>query len=180
MNNDNIVKFILNSSDYITNINRVLKNIKLEIKADYIHSETSGIIIVTDKVASPLDFKTIEKYIKNLNQIDLENVETSQLPQSKSYLKIIGLPYLIENTNTSLILDVVGKILQNNHIFNNISIVSRPRIIKILPKLDMAIIWLDIWDTQSGSKVKRLINRYFNVRNFIAIVWGANMNLGVL
>jgi len=55
INNDNIVKFMLNSSDYITNINRVLKNIKLEIKIDYICSELSSIIIVTDKVTSSLD-----------------------------------------------------------------------------------------------------------------------------
>ena len=55
INNDNIVKFMLNSSDHITNINRVLKNIKLEIKIDYICSELSSIIIVTDKVTSSLD-----------------------------------------------------------------------------------------------------------------------------
>jgi len=77
MNNDNIVKFMLKSSDHITNIDRVLKNIELEIKVDYIHSETSGIVIVTDKVASSLDLQTIEKYIKNSNQINSENVETS-------------------------------------------------------------------------------------------------------
>ena len=77
INNDNIVKFMLKSSDHITNIDRVLKNIELEIKVDYIHSETSGIVIVTDKVASSLDLQTIEKYIKNSNQINSENVETS-------------------------------------------------------------------------------------------------------
>jgi len=77
MNNDNIVKFMLKSSDHITNIDRVLKNIELEIKVDYIHSETSSIVIVTDKVASSLDLQTIEKYIKNSNQINSENVETS-------------------------------------------------------------------------------------------------------
>ena len=169
-----------NSSDHITNINRVLKNIKLEIKADYIYSETSSIVIVTNKVAFSLDLQNIEKYIKNLNQIDLENIETSQLPQSKLYLKIIGLPYLIKNMNTPLTLDIVEKILQNNHIFNNILIISRLRVIKVLPKSDMAIILLDIWNMQSGSKAKRLINRYLNVGSFITTVWGANMNLDIL
>jgi len=67
MNSDNIVKFILNSSNYITNINRLFKNIKSNCKADYIQLEKSGIIIVTDKVASALDFQTIERYVKNLN-----------------------------------------------------------------------------------------------------------------
>ena len=76
INNDNIVKFMASSSDYITNINRMLKNIKSEIKTVYIHSETSGIVIVTDKVTSSLDHQTIEKYVKNSNQINLKNVET--------------------------------------------------------------------------------------------------------
>ena len=150
----------------------MLKNIKSEIKVDYIHLDTSNIVIVTDKVASSLDLQTIKKYIKNLSQIDLENIQTLYLSQLKSYLNIIGLLYFIKNMNTPLTLDVVEKILKNNHIFNNISITFRPRVIKILPKSDMAIIWLDIWDTQSGSKVKELINRCFNIESFIAIVWG--------
>jgi len=54
----------------------------------------------------------------------VKNVEAPQLPQSKSYLKIIGLPYLIENTNTFLTLDMVETILKNNYIFNSISIAS--------------------------------------------------------
>jgi len=67
MDSNNIVKFMSSSSNYIININRLLKNIKSECKADYIRTEKSGIIIVTDKVMSPLDLQTMEKYIKNSN-----------------------------------------------------------------------------------------------------------------
>jgi len=49
----------------------------------------------------------------------------------------------------------------------------------MLPKLDIAIIWLDIWDIQSGSKAKGLINRCFNVESYITTIRGTNMNLGV-
>jgi len=44
----------------------------------------------------------------------------------------------------------------------------------------MAIIWLDIWDVQSNSKAKGLVNRYFNVGSYIAIIHRANMKLEVL
>ena len=40
----------------------------------------------------------------------------------------------------------------------------------------MAIICIDIWDVQSSSKAKFLINRCFNIRNYIAIIQGTNMN----
>jgi len=90
MNSNNIVKFMLTFSDYITNINRLFKNIKSDCKADYIWSEKSSIIIVTNKVMSTLDLQIIEKYVKNLNQIDVKNVEAPQLPQSKSYHISLG------------------------------------------------------------------------------------------
>ena len=67
MNSDNIVKFMFSSNDYVININRLLKNIKSECKADYIRAEKSGIIIITNRVILLLDLQTIEKYIKNSN-----------------------------------------------------------------------------------------------------------------
>ena len=78
--------------------------------------------------------------------------------------------YFLENTNASLLADVVETIIKENHIFNNIVVTSRPQIIKVLPKSDMAIIWLNIWNIQSGSKTKGLINRYFNVGNYIMTI----------
>jgi len=43
----------------------------------------------------------------------------------------------------------------------------------------MAIAWIDIWDTQNGSKAKLLSNHSFNYGRFIATIKGTNMNLGV-
>lgn len=78
-----------------------------------------------------------------------------RLPQSRLYFKILGIPYL------------------------SITLVSKPCVIKASFKSDMTIIYIDIWDTQSNSKAKRLINRYFNIESHIAIIYGTNMNLGV-
>jgi len=127
-------------SAHIGNINRAFKNIKLEVKADLVWAEQAGIIIVTNKIAVPLDLQTIEQYIKSTNQIEVENVEALCLLQSKSYLKIISISYLCENTNTPITLDVIETIIKNNHIFNNITITSKLRVIKVSPRLDMAII----------------------------------------
>ena len=82
--------------------------------------------------------------------------------------------------NDPLTLNVVEDIIKSNHIFNNITLASRPYIIKISLKSDMAIIWVDIWDVQSRSKAKRLINRCFNIESYIVTIRGANMNPGVL
>ena len=80
MNNENKNEFIKNSSNYVININRLLKNIKSKYKADYIKSEKSSIVIVTDKIASALDLQTIEQYVKSSNKIDADKVKTLYLP----------------------------------------------------------------------------------------------------
>ena len=80
----------------------------------------------------------------NTNHIEANSVEVLYLLQLKLYLKIIGIPYLVENTNTSITADFVEAIIKKNYIFNNITIASRPCIIKVSSKSDMAIIWLDI------------------------------------
>ena len=125
MSNENKTKFMESSSIYITNFNRALKDIKLEVMAKFVYMDQAGITIVTNKVALPLNLQMIEKYIKNANYIDLDKVNTTCLLQSKSYLKIISIPYLLENTKTPILADVVETIIKDSHIFNNIAVVSK-------------------------------------------------------
>ena len=124
ISNDNRSKFLELLNAYILNINRVLKDIKSEVIANFVHSNQAGIIIVMNKVAS-LYLQTIEKYVKNLNYIDVEKIKVPHLPQLKLYLKIIGIYYIMESTNALILADIVKNIIKSNHIFNNITIVLR-------------------------------------------------------
>jgi len=40
----------------------------------------------------------------------------------------------------------IKTILKNNHIFNNMSIMLKSCVIKMSPKSNMAIVWLNIWN----------------------------------
>ena len=64
-------------SKHITNINRSLKNIKSEVMANFICIDLNSIITITSKVELALDLQTIEKYIKNVNYIKLEEIDIS-------------------------------------------------------------------------------------------------------
>ena len=140
MSNENKSKFIASSSKHIVNINRSLKNIKLDVMADYICLEQKCITIVTNKVALSLDLQVIENYVKNVNSINSKDIDIPCLSQSKSYLKIIGIPYFIENTNIPITLDFVKTIIKFNHIFNNIVLLLKSYIIKVLSKSNMTIV----------------------------------------
>ena len=179
MSIDNTKNFVKDSSIHIVNINRSLKNIKLDIMANFIHVDNKGIVISTNKVVSLLDLQSIKKYVKNAHCIEAEHTEFPRLSQSKSYLNIIGILYLAKQSNSYISPDNIEKILKSNHIFNNIVLASKLRVIKMSPKSNMAIVWINIWDTQSGTKAKSLISRRFNIGSFIATICDINMNPGV-
>ena len=163
----------------MANLNRNLRNSKFKILVDFICSNLLSITVVTNKVSLNFDLLTIEKYIKNLENIDSTQVETPQLPQLKSYLKIINILYYSHgsyNSQECLWSKYVEYIIKQNQIFDNIILASKPRVIKVSPKSDMVIVWIDIWDVQSGVKGKGLINQCFNVRRYIAMVRMANVN----
>ena len=74
----------------------------------------------------------------------MDQIESLRLSQLKSYLKLISIPYLSEKTNSCITSDEVDNILKKTHIFNDVVLVSKPRIIKVSTKSDMDIIWINI------------------------------------
>jgi len=121
--------------------------------------------------------KIIEKYIKNIKEIKSDVIESPHLSKSKLYLKIIGLPYIVKHS--SITLDIIEGIFKKTYIFNNIVLASKPCIIKALPKSDMVVVWVDIWNLQSGSATKNIINQQFNVKQYIATIHGINTNTSI-
>ena len=143
--NDNRVKFMKNSAIHVINLNRNLKNTKSEVSVDFIHSDLVDITIVTNKVSQISNLITIENYVKNSESINLSQVDMPHLPQSKSYLKIIEISYFPNgNLQDHLNASDVKIIIKQNYIFNNVTLTSKPRVIKVSPKSDMAIIWINI------------------------------------
>jgi len=112
MRTNNVERVIAQSNTYITNINRLLKGIKLYTSADFIHTNSKGIIVTINKIVTLSDLKVVEKYMKKLNNVDISNVMSFRLPQSKLFLKVLGIPYLIENTNFLIIFPLLLKLLK--------------------------------------------------------------------
>ena len=141
MSSDNINKFMKNSLLHITNINQSLRNSKSEVLVDFICLDLTSITVVTNKVVVQSDLYVIENYIKKIDDIDSINVEVPWLPQSKSYLKIIGIPYFPhDKSNEHLLSSNVESIIKQNQIFNNIILASKLQVIKVSPKFNMSII----------------------------------------
>ena len=69
------VETIINSAyQYITNINRCLKEIKLNTSGNYIYCVNNGIVITINQFTIILILKTIEKYLKNISNINSDSI----------------------------------------------------------------------------------------------------------
>ena len=80
ISSNNLEKFIVLSNKHVANINRALKDIKLDVMTDFIRADSSELIITTNKVASTSDLNTIENYIKNTDIVDLNDDISPRLP----------------------------------------------------------------------------------------------------
>ena len=139
-------ELIINSaSSNITNISKCLKNTKSDIIADFIHLTNDEVIITTHKPANMSDLLIIKKYMKNINNINLNNIDYPCLPKFKSYLKIIGLSHNMENG--VLTPEVINGVLKDSHLFKNVVLASKPWVIKAFPKSDIAVVWIDLWNS---------------------------------
>jgi len=75
MSNDNINKFMKDSSLHVANINQSLKNAKSEVLVNFICSDISSIMIVTNKVTIQSNLYIIENYIMKVKDIDTVNMD---------------------------------------------------------------------------------------------------------
>jgi len=128
-----------NASTHVFQINALLKNIKSSMRSEFIRPCSSGIAIVTNNVPNPSDLSIIEKYFKSVEGINGNDILSPRLPQSKSYLKIIGLPYLQADGN-KITSENVTDFMKHIDLFKNVFLATKPYIIKASPKSDMAII----------------------------------------
>jgi len=73
---DNIDKFMKNSSIHVTNLNKNLRNAVSEALVNFICSDPLEITVVTNKVLLNSNLLIIEKYVKNLENIDSTQIES--------------------------------------------------------------------------------------------------------
>jgi len=138
-------ELIVNSAHiHVSNVNKCLKNSKSDTFADFIQFNVNGIIITTNKLASDLDLSTIEKYLKNIQNVNLNSIESPCLPKSKSYMKIVGLLYSSELGVMTP--NIIKGVLKDSYLFKDTILALKPHIIKVSPKSDKAVVWVDIWD----------------------------------
>ena len=71
---DNSRKFMSLSDDHIANLNHACKGIKSDTIINFIHVDYRGLIITSNKFTSLSDISTINKYLKNCSNININDI----------------------------------------------------------------------------------------------------------
>jgi len=79
MSSENIAKFMKSLGKHIININHALKGIKTDTFIEFICFDYHGLIVTSNKVVSPLDLEVVERYVKNVNSVNSNNVQSAHL-----------------------------------------------------------------------------------------------------
>ena len=79
MESNNAEKVMAKANIYISNINKLLKGVKSEIFVDLICFNNKRLVITTNKVTVISDLNIIKKYMKDLNNVDLNGIMNLRL-----------------------------------------------------------------------------------------------------
>ena len=178
MDASNKSRILSEANIHVSQLNGLFKSYKSTINIDCICKSWNGITITTNAVAASSDLTFIKQYFKGIDELASKDI-SPYLPQSKSFLKVLGVPYFGNNLSTPITNSQVEDILSKTYMFKDITLASRPRVICASKNSDMAVIWINIWDSQNGTKAKTLINRSFNFGRHITTVRGTSMNPGI-
>ena len=166
---------VANAASAVESCNKGLVSAHSKLRVESVHKAWDGVSMSTNFVASVAELEMIKQQVKKTDGLS-DNTEVEPcLPQSKSFLKNLGVLYWDSNSFLPITPAQVAEALSSSLFFESIILVSMSCIMKASPSSDISVIQVNIWDSQKSSKNKTLINHLFNFGCHTVMVRGAAM-----
>ena len=117
----------------------------------------------TNLVVSVAELEVIKQWLKKVAGLTASTVVEPCLLQSKSFLKILDVPYWGNNSSLPITQAQVEAVIANTFVFKGVVLASHPHIMKASPSSDMSVIWIDIWDFQREPRTRPLLTVYLTL-----------------
>ena len=133
-----------------------------------------GLCLSTTSVSTPSDLSRVETFVCTL--VPEGSSVRCKVPSSCSFCKLIGVLFLhsgnpIDSKDASLI-------LTSSVYKNSFCLAAPPRIVHNSRQADTCSIYFDIWNSQTGSRMKFFIDHSLNVGNMVCFFCKASMKIG--
>ena len=145
---------VANAASAVQFYNKGLVEACSKLRVESVRKAWDGMSMSTNSITSAAELDVIKQWLKKTAELGESTEVEPCLPQSKSFLKILGVPYWDSKSSLPITRAQVEAALSNSLLFEGVSLASMPCIMKASPSSDMSVIWIDIWDSQKGSKVR--------------------------
>jgi hypothetical protein len=148
---------------------------KLHIEAIMNASRVSGFTLVTIRVANNRNLEILKLYVGHaLNTT--QNFDLG-VPQSKLYLKIVHIPFFINNEPIKP--KFVAEVMKHHELADNFVLTSPLRVMRNTRDSDSCMVWFDLWDSQNSKWAVPLVNCRINIGGWTSTIQTTQMHLGV-
>ena len=135
---------VANTASAVQSCNKGLVEARSKLRVESVRKAWDEVSMSTNSVASAAELEVIKQWLKKTAGLGESTEVEPRLPQSKSFLKILGVPYWDSKSSLPITLAQVEAALSNSPLFEGVSLASMPRIMKASPSSDMSVIWIDI------------------------------------
>ena len=136
-----------NVASAVESCNKGLVSARSKLRVESVHKAWDSVSMSTNSVVSVAELEVIKQWLKKTAGLGEVTEVEPRLPQSKSFLKVLGVPYWDSKTSLSVTPVQVAEALSSSPLFEGVTLASMPRIMKASPSSDMSVIWIDIWDS---------------------------------
>jgi hypothetical protein len=164
----------LNNGDVLDNIRAVLRTHHSKLVVESVVSERDGLVAWSSNVADQHDLGLIKAALRT--SAPLATSLGAALSTSTSYLKLINIPYLVQDAPITPkdVLDAISKAGLRDLVKSK----TPPRVVRDSRFSDMATVYINIMDSVSGANAKALTGRTVQFGRWVASFRTARANPG--
>ena len=149
---------------------------KAKCRVESAHYAYRGISLLTSQVPSPAEIAVVAGAVQK--QLNLTDSLSASIPRSRSFLKILDVPFFEPGSAMPITSTYIRGILGKSHLAPHIQLANSPRIMRNSRGADTATVWFDIHDSQSGASRKALDNKTIQFGPSSCLIRGAKANPG--
>ena len=131
---------VANAASVVESCNKGLVSACSKLRVKSVCKAWDGVSISTNSVASAAELEVIKQWLKKTASLGKVTEVEPHLPQSKSFLKVLGIPYWNFKSSLPVTSAQVAEALSSSPLFEGVTLAFLPCIMKALPSSDMSVI----------------------------------------
>ena len=129
-----------NAASAVESCNKGLVSACSKLRVESVYKTWDGVSMSTNSVAFIAELEVIKQWLKKTAGLSKVTKVEPCLPQSKSFLKVLGIPYWDSKSSLPITPVQVAEALSSSPLFEGITLASMPCIMKVLSSSDMSVI----------------------------------------